>query len=272
MIFFNLFLIFSYYNQAVKTKNTTLFKRNRKEEKIMKKITQVLNSPIKIAAFVVCAVLIAAAIGLATVKVGANVNANKTIGMDKGVAVALADAGFTSEQVTDLVAHYDDEDGYAVYEVDFTANGYEYDYTVKASDGKILEAQREKADDNNASSDSVNNSDSDSSATTGQSPQQSSNGSTSSNNTPASRYIGVDKAKSIALKDAGVSASSVKRYSKAKLDRDDGVAVYEIEFYTDSMEYEYEINATTGKIMDRDAELRDYDDDWDDDYDDEWDD
>ena len=38
------------------------------------------------------------------------------------------------------------------------------------------------------------------------------------------------------------------------------------------MEYEYEINATTGKIMDRDAELRDYDDDWDDDYDDEWDD
>ena len=70
----------------------------------MKKFTQSLNSPKKIAAFVICVILIAGAVGFATLQVGANVNANKTIGMDKGVAVALADAGFKAEEVANVVA------------------------------------------------------------------------------------------------------------------------------------------------------------------------
>lgn len=233
----------------------------------MKKLTQALNSPKKIAAFIVCVILIAGAVGFATVKVGANVNANKTIGMEKGVAVALADAGFKTEDVTNLTSHYDSEDGVAVYEVEFVAGGFEYDYTIKASDGRIIEAQRE----------SIKASDAESSATPVQEPQQPSNGSDSSSSgssstgNPSSKYIGVDKAKSIALKDAGVSASSVT-FTKAKLDRDDGVAVYEIEFYSGDTEYEYEINATSGAIRERDSEPRDYDDDWDDDHDDDHDD
>ena len=243
----------------------------------MKKFTQSLNSPKKIAAFVICVIFIAGAVGFATLKVGANVNANKTIGMDKGVAVALADAGFKAEDVADLKAHYDSEDGVAVYEVDFTANGFEYDYSIKASDGTILESQREKikvsepvdlyTDKADGTSPATPNSGSGSGKTN-------ETGSSSASN-PSSKYIGVDKAKSIALKDAGLSASSVT-FTKAKLDKDDGVAVYEIEFYSDNSEYEYEINATSGQIRDRDSEMRDYDDDddWDDDYDhdDEWDD
>lgn len=233
----------------------------------MKKLTQALNSPKKIAAFIVCVILIAGAVGFATVKVGANVNANKTIGMEKGVAVALADAGFKTEDVTNLTSHYDSEDGVAVYEVEFVAGGFEYDYTIKASDGRIIEAQRE----------SIKASDAESSATPVQEPQQPSNGSdssssgSSSTDNPSSKYIGVDKAKSITLKDAGVSASSVT-FTKAKLDRDDGVVVYEIEFYSGDTEYEYEINATSGAIRERDSEPRDYDDDWDDDHDDDHDD
>lgn len=239
----------------------------------MKKITQALNSPKKIAAFVICVILIAGGVGFATVKVGANVNANKTIGMEKSVAVALADAGFKTEDVTNLTSHYDSEDGVAVYEVEFVAGGFEYDYTIKASDGKIIEAQRE----------SIKSPDASSSATPVQEPQQSQNDSNSSSadnsstNNPSSKFIGVDKAKSIALKNAGLSASSVT-FTKAKLDREDGVAVYEIEFYSGDTEYEYEINATSGAIRERDSEPRDYDDDWDDDHDDddddddEWDD
>ena len=79
-----------------------------------------------------------------------------------------------------------------------------------------------------------------------------------SSQTPSSNYIGADKAKSIALKDAGLSSSSVT-FTKAKLDREDGVRVYEIE------EYEYEINASSGKIRDKDVEFND-------DFDEEWDD
>ena len=241
----------------------------------MKKFTQSLNSPKKIATFVICVILIAGAVGFATLKVGANVNANKTIGMDKGVAIALADAGFKAEEVADLKAHYDSEDGVAVYEVDFTANGFEYDYSVKASDGTILESQREKIKASETVDKSTDKADGTSSATPNSGSGSTNESGSSSTSNPSSKYIGVDKAKTIALKDAGLSASSVT-FTKAKLDRDDGVAVYEIEFYSGNTEYEYEINATSGQIRDRDSEMRDYDDDddWDDDYDhdDEWDD
>lgn len=254
----------------------------------MKKITQVLNSPLKIAAFAVCVVLIIGIIAFASITVGANVNANKTIGMEKGVAVALADAGFKTEEVTNLTAHYDSEDGVAVYEIDFTANGYEYDYVVKASDGKIIEAQREnikvpetsgnQTTEGNSSADTSGDSQTAQSSSSQSGSSQSSNSSaasagsantqgsqsqTNSASDPSSNYIGVDKAKSIALSNAGLSASSVT-FTKAKLDRDDGVAVYDVEFYTSDMEYEYEINATTGEIRERDSEHRDFDDDWDD--------
>ena len=235
----------------------------------MKKFTESLNSPKKIAAFVICVVLVAAAVGFATLQVGANVNANKVIGMDKGVEVALADAGFKAEEVLNLVAHYDSEDGVAVYEVDFVANGFEYDYAVKASDGTIIEAQREKLQVTEAVKNTADNTDK-TDKTTGSSGTASNSGTsqstTTSTSNPSSKYIGVDKAKSIALKDAGVSASSVT-FTKAKLDRDDGVTVYEIEFYSGDTEYEYEINATSGAIRERDSEHRDYDDD--DDWDDE---
>ena len=55
-------------------------------------------------------------------------------------------------------------------------------------------------------------------------------------------FIGVDRAKSIALGHAGVSASSVA-FSKAKLD-DDGRGVYEIEFYVGNTEYDYTMMPT----------------------------
>ena len=48
------------------------------------------------------------------------------------------------------------------------------------------------------------------------------------------------------------SASAV--FTKAKLDREDGIYVYEIEFYVGNYEYEYEINAVDGKIMDKSIE------------------
>ena len=36
---------------------------------------------------------------------------------------------------------------------------------------------------------------------------------------------------------------------QVKLDRDDGQLVYDVEFYAGNTEYDYEINATTGKII-----------------------
>ena len=69
-------------------------------------------------------------------------------------------------------------------------------------------------------------------------------------------YIGADKAKSIALKHAALSASKV-RGLKAELDKDDGIMVYEVEFRYGNYEYDYEINAKTGAIIDYEKEWDD---------------
>lgn len=69
-----------------------------------------------------------------------------------------------------------------------------------------------------------------------------------------STYIGVEKAKSIALKDAGISNAT---FVKAKLDTEDGVKVYDVEFYKNNVEYSYEIDAKTGKIVEKDVEMED---------------
>lgn len=61
--------------------------------------------------------------------------------------------------------------------------------------------------------------------------------------------IGVEKAKQIALKDAGV---------KAKLDKDDGRLVYDIEFFKGNVEFDYEIDAKTGRIREKDRDIENY--------------
>lgn len=65
--------------------------------------------------------------------------------------------------------------------------------------------------------------------------------------------ISLDEAKDAALSDAGLSSSDVT-YMKEKPDYEDGIAVYDIEFYTSAHKYEYEINAETGGIHSKTVE------------------
>ena len=140
-----------------------------------------------------------------------------------------------------------------VYEVEFVTADAEYEYEVDASTGAIRERSVEKR---------------------GKTQQTS------------TAYIGVDQAKRIALSKAGLSASGVS-FTKAKLENDDGARVYEIEFRCGGTEYEFEIDAVTGAVLESSVETkgsekparddrRDWDDDgdWDDDDDDDddWDD
>lgn len=89
----------------------------------------------------------------------------------------------------------------------------------------------------------------------------------------AKEYISVDKAKQIALNDAGVAELSSVKFYKAKLERDDGAFIYEIEFYVGTVEYEYEIDAINGSIVEKSIENKHHSnshhhDDYDEDYDD----
>lgn len=77
----------------------------------------------------------------------------------------------------------------------------------------------------------------------------------SSASAASSDSITKSKAKSIALNHAGVSAANAD-FIRVELDYDDGIKVYEIEFDAGDFEYEYEINAKSGKIRDYDKEYR----------------
>lgn len=70
-------------------------------------------------------------------------------------------------------------------------------------------------------------------------------------------YIGLEKAKTIALEHAGVAASKAA-FFKTELDFDDGSIEYEIEFYSGDVEYDYTIEPKTGKILDWDHEVEGY--------------
>lgn len=59
--------------------------------------------------------------------------------------------------------------------------------------------------------------------------------------------------KAIALQHAGVSAADAV-FTKTELDRDHGISYYELEFYTSSASYEYEISAVDGSVLSSDQE------------------
>lgn len=70
----------------------------------------------------------------------------------------------------------------------------------------------------------------------------------------AASGISADRAKQIALSHAGVSGAS---FTKVELDTDDGVRVYEIEFKVGNVEYDYDIDATSGAILSSSSEIDD---------------
>ncbi len=74
-----------------------------------------------------------------------------------------------------------------------------------------------------------------------------------SGNTTTEGSITLEQAKTIALNDAGLTDADFK---KAKMDYDDGRTVYEIEFVYDNKEYDYEIDSSTGRILDTDIEYK----------------
>lgn len=70
----------------------------------------------------------------------------------------------------------------------------------------------------------------------------------------AAAFISASEAESTALKHAGISAENALGLS-SRLDYDDGVAEYDIDFCHDGIEYDYDIDAESGGVrsIDKDA-------------------
>ena len=147
---------------------------------------------------------------------------------ERAKEIALSDAGLSASQVSFIRSQLDRDDGRLVYDVEFynTATYTEYDYEIDAGTGAIV------------------SSDFDAEYYT-----RPSTGTT----------ITAERAKEIALSDAGLSASQVS-FIRSQLDWDDGRQIYEVEFYNTATytEYDYEIDAGTGAILSRDYDAEYY--------------
>ncbi len=69
-------------------------------------------------------------------------------------------------------------------------------------------------------------------------------------------YIGDEAAKQAALSHAGFAASDVTEL-ECELDTDDGTVHYDVDFKQGGMEYDYDIDATTGAVISNKAEVDD---------------
>lgn len=158
------------------------------------------------------------------------------VGEAAAQSAALTHAGVKESDTSYLSCHLEYDDGRVeCYEVEFQAGSTQYEYEIGPYDGAVWKAERETRAAVPASG-----------TTTGTSGTTT--GSTSGTTSGSSSLISAEAAKSAALAHAGVNASNVYEF-KCELDRDDGVTLYEVEFKSGGMEYEYEIDATTGAVL-----------------------
>ena len=72
---------------------------------------------------------------------------------------------------------------------------------------------------------------------------------------PAPEFIGLEKAKQIALEDAGLDEAAQKIvFTREELSRNQGKPCYILEFYTDKCAYSYKIDAVSGEIIGKKTE------------------
>ena len=127
---------------------------------------------------------------------------------------ALADAAVAEDETSYLRVHRDWDDGFTIYEVRFSDQNAIYEYDI-ASNGVIVSKSVEFTD------------------------------------AAASQVMSVEEAGAIALeKVPGATADDMR----IRRGMDDGRVVYEGNIYYDGYEYEFEIDGSTGRLLDFERE------------------
>lgn len=152
------------------------------------------------------------------------------IGRDAALEAALNDAGVSEADTTRLKVSEDMDDGIKVYEIGFDVAEKEYDYEIQASDGAILSSDVETNEGYTAAQNST------------QSQQNADNAGTGTSDAAVS----LEEATRIALdKVPGATEQDIR----INLDYDDGRQKYEGDIIYEQMEYDFEIDANTGEVI-----------------------
>ena len=152
------------------------------------------------------------------------------IGRDAALEAALNDAGVSEADTTRLKVSEDMDDGRKVYEIGFDVAEKEYDYEIQASDGAILSSDVETNEGYTAAQNST------------QSQQNADNAGTGTSDAAVS----LEEATRIALdKVPGATEQDIR----INLDYDDGRQKYEGDIIYEQKEYDFEIDANTGEVI-----------------------
>ena len=162
-----------------------------------------------------------------------NQNASQTstsyIGEARALEIAMNHAGVSSANVQFSYAKLEFDDGKWIYDTEFYAGNTEYDYEINASTGAILSYDYDMESN--------------------YTPKQQSPATPAASAGTAA--VSIETAKQTALaRVSGATESHIRIYT----DYDDGRMVYEGKIIYNAMEYEFEIDAATGNIIEWDAE------------------
>ena len=166
--------------------------------------------------------------GAAQVEIVGTASDKGYIGEEKALTAALERAGVSADAVAYYEIGLDTERGVMVYDVEFTAGDYEYECDVNATSGEIVKFEKERAD------------------------RPTSVTSPSAGGALTGGSISETDAKALAL--ARVPGATDADIVKFEQDYDDGRLIYEGKIIFDNREYEFEIDAATGAVLDWDSE------------------
>lgn len=218
-------------------------------------------------------------IGVGTTYAKNQILRNNVISTTAAKNFAFLDAEVTEKEVTNLEIELDEDFGAYYYDIDFRLNGENYSYHVDATNGKIIAREvpiklsiHETSPNTNTKEESKNNlsevnTKNEKATNQGQLARENNQAivqeKTKTISTPIKKepklnspYLSVEKAKEISLNNAGVNQKDAI-FESAKLERENGRDIYEVEFFTDKKEYDYEIDAHTGEILRYSSEKQD---------------
>lgn len=152
------------------------------------------------------------------------------IDLETAKTAAIEAAGFTADEVSFLSSELDKRNGIEYYDIDFRADGKEYDYDIDALTGMVIGSESPEVAKMTPEK-----------AAAAETPAPSANTDKSS-----SKEITEAEAKKIALAQVpGAKESDIREF---EVDYDDGRLEYDGSIYFGELEYEFEIDGYSGAI------------------------
>lgn len=185
-------------------------------------------------------------------------NGGSDIGRDAALEAALNDAGVSESDTSRLQVSEERDDGRKIYEIRFDVGQTEYDYEILASDGQVISSDIDSSREASAGNAGTGAQSTTQTDGTGQSTAQddAAQQNTEQAGNAQNQQSGAANNGEVAVSLEEASAIALEKVPGAtendlriELDYDDGRYRYEGDIIYQQVEYDFEINADTGEVI-----------------------